>query len=542
MMFQKESLALDGIIKKNNIKRILLIQSNAELDIRFTEEFLRAIKKNSNIHLTLLARSSASTLHYLQKQRSIYELLVYKDSSSYIDYLTFIRSQSFDLILLLIRPDAIERFIHHYLSFLAFKSRKKIIIFVYEDYYKTINSFHFFLNFLSTILTGQLSLIKIYFLKPVIIIKQLFRRRKKIDPKIVKKILWVRLDHIGDVVMAGIMLDPLKRQFPNAKIDALVGPWCSQLLSVDPRINEIIEYPAPWHNRTTTLSAGKNETKLLIKNLQKKNYDIVIESRGNFFDSLIAYKSGAKITVGTIANEYYNRLRLNNKFLLTYAVDYGKSLKPIIQHHLAIAHTLGCLIKDTDREKVFFDQNDKKKALEILNRFYVETKDRTYLKVALHIGCGESTRKWPQTNFVELVKRIYQKNKYVKFFLIGSNVDLDSITELKNTLNEDMTGAIISVAGKFNLTELGAFLSLMDLVIGNDTGPIHIANAVGTKTMAIYLKQFALMHSPSSPRVKVISTKDESNPIESISVEEVLQTVENIIKEILQKKMHAEKL
>ena len=162
-------------------------------------------------------------------------------------------------------------------------------------------------------------------LRPFAFIVKLIRRQRyqMIGRQGVNRILVIRLDNIGDVVMTTPLIRELKKIFKNAKIDILVNPYAAQVIKSNPNISNIYPYYAFWFNRSHTLWDFFKEFVQIIRILKRKRYDLVIEPRGDIRNMLFAFILGIKRRLG------FNRT--GGAYMLTDALDY-KPGKHFIRH------------------------------------------------------------------------------------------------------------------------------------------------------------------------------------------------------------------
>lgn len=114
-------------------------------------------------------------------------------------------------------------------------------------------------------------------------------------------------------------------------------------------------------------------------------------------------------------------------------------------------------------------------------RFFKSKNDKKY--IAISIGTSERwfSKKWGVTNYLNLIKKLVENNYQI--ILIGSELELEESDLILNNFKEN---EVISFVNKTNLTQLKNLLAEVDLYIGNDSGPSHIAAGVGTNTITIF--------------------------------------------------------
>lgn len=274
-----------------------------------------------------------------------------------------------------------------------------------------------------------------------------------------QRILIIKPSAIGDVVHALPVLNLLRAKWPDSHISWLVSSACSGLLDRHPQLNDVIifdrkHYGHGWHNPAA--AAGL----FGFTNSLKNRFDLVIDLQGLFRSGWLAWSTGAPIRVGpSDARElgwiFYNR-RVLTGFPQVQAVD----------RYLTIADHLGLgtlpvkfvfPIDDADRKQIAHLVPDEKYAV--------------FLP-----GANWVTKRWPPEHFAACVQPLRERYG-MKCVVAGGAADA--------ALAARIPGAI-DLTGKTSLRQVVALLERASLVIANDTGPMHIAAALGRPLVCIY--------------------------------------------------------
>lgn len=286
--------------------------------------------------------------------------------------------------------------------------------------------------------------------------------KKKEMPTCPKKILVVRVDHIGDVVLAIPFFKSLRNAFPNAKITALLGPWVYGLLEDEPFIDQIIYWNNGWFDR------GKNERKekAKLQQILPEKFDITFELRG-FAPNIIALK---RINSGYIIG--YGTTGLG--WLLDKEVEYrwDENLHEV-EHNLDLLRSLNISISDylpclTPKAYPIFS--------DLRNAFF----DSSFL-VGIHPFSGNAAKNRDIGFWENLLIYLQERYKYLEpvFFMIGSEREKSNLEILCKQAKR-----AINTGGMFDLSQLKYFLSKLNLFVGVDSGIAHISAAVGAPTVA----------------------------------------------------------
>ena len=321
--------------------------------------------------------------------------------------------------------------------------------------------------------------------------RRLLRSPGLIEPGRVGNILLVRTAYVGDVVMTLPMLKPLKRHFPSAAVSVLTSSSAAPLLMGNPYVDEVITYDPPWFyergshrtaavaGRPRTVMEGKSRNERmeppravsyvdLWKALRSRGWDLVIEARGDIRE-ILAFVAPARA-----------RYKLSydvggGGYLLTHVVPYPGT-KHKIEYHLDIARFLGCSTEDELEWRVHLTDEEQTHAHGILAECGVETPF-----VCIHPGGRLPLKRWPEERYAALCDRLTGELQS-RIVLLGSNAECEIVDRIISRVRHRPT----SLAGKLDLRQLAAVLAEAALLVCNDSGPMHIATAMGTQVAAIF--------------------------------------------------------
>jgi heptosyltransferase III len=258
------------------------------------------------------------------------------------------------------------------------------------------------------------------------------------------------------------MVDALKRNFPEAKIDFLVNKRVYELVCDYPNINKVHSIEKVTVNEVKSLSKAGN-------------YDLAIVVHPRFSIALGLFLGGVKHRLGT-AYRWYSFL-----FNIKQHQHRKHSTKHELEYNLDLLDELNCdrvkeiwpvlKVEDEHVQKV----QDKLKGLGV---------DLSKPIITVHIPSLGSAKVWSDKNFTSLINMINQ-NKDLDVNIVLTGTVSDS-AQLENILNQIENKNDVFHLLDLNLKELSALLRLSKLFIGNSTGPIHIAAAVGTYCVGLY--------------------------------------------------------
>lgn len=294
------------------------------------------------------------------------------------------------------------------------------------------------------------------------------KKNNEIKISDIKKILIVKLDHIGDGFIMLPFIESLKNIFNEAKIDILTPNWVQEIYQYNPYINNIIIYDYFRTNRQKKSCPFIRTTIKLLKKLRERQYDLFIDARGDPLISLIGFLIGAKSRIGFIGDEI-------GSFFYTHLIKYNKK-EYDGDKYLDILKIFNKKIK-LSKPKLYPNENERNKVENIINTQFQNKKI-----IVLHITSGLPYKIWPFENFIKLIQEINQKYpQRFEFVVLGgiSDKDYPNLTENSQIKIQDFSGF-------FNLRESYFFISKASLFIGNDSALVHFAASFNIPTIDIF--------------------------------------------------------
>ncbi len=340
-----------------------------------------------------------------------------------------------------------------------------------------------------------------------------------------KKILVLKPDHLGDVLVSFPALRRLREKFTDAHIGILIGSWSIELMRINRDVNEMIVFDMPYYIRRkvrrniyyATLFA-LNLIKLSIS-LRKKKFDVIIDLNNTWATKLISYLTGVPQRIGS---DIYG-----NGFMMTDELHVDIS-RYQIEQNLLLLTPLGAEI-----ENPIIAISIPDKAEEAVNNFLLENNIKnTEPVIGIHPTTGYPSKLWLNKRFASVIDYLLS-NFGARIILTGSKGDKDAIQEIINmALHKE---AVINTCGKISIPELFALIKKMNMLITVDSFPMHIAAAVGTPVIAIFSAvndpkrwgpygqgHIVLFKSlPCSPCLQGLCLKGDNVCMDMISAEEV---------------------
>lgn len=307
------------------------------------------------------------------------------------------------------------------------------------------------------------------------------------------RVLVVRPDHLGDVLFTTPALALLRRALPGARITYLCGPWSAPLLAGNPNVDETLPCDFPWFDRrpATSPAAPYQVLERQARLLRAKGFDAALNLRFDFWwGALLVARAGIPLRVGYDVAEC--------RPFLSQAVPYQRGRHEVLQDLSLCRAALadwGVLAPpeagdSESRLAVYPSEADRAAATALLGAAGVRAGDGRPL-VAIHPGAGAAVKLWPAERWAE-VGNALAREKRARVVLTGSAGEADLCLQVAAGLVE----APILLAGQTNLGQLAALFGLCDLVVGADSGPLHLAAAAGAPTVHLFGPADARLFGP----------------------------------------------
>jgi len=281
-----------------------------------------------------------------------------------------------------------------------------------------------------------------------------------------KAVLIRGVNWIGDAVMTIPAMRALRRSLPGARFKLLVKPWVAALFEKDPDIDEIILYTDEYKGL-----AGKFR---LARRLKGYDFDAAVLFQNAFDAALIAFLAGIRKRIG------YSRD--GRGLLLTDPVLFDARTKALhhIDYYLNLINKAG-FNGISDRPWLFLDIEERKRARQMLAGLRRPV-------IALNPGAAYgSSKRWLPERFADLAGRVITElNGSV--LLLGGPKEAGIADDILQHIDPSLVtqSSLLNLAARTSLRELMAVIAEADLLVTNDSGPMHIGYAVGTPLVAIF--------------------------------------------------------
>ena len=285
-----------------------------------------------------------------------------------------------------------------------------------------------------------------------------------------KNILVVNVNWLGDVIFSSPAFKALKEKYPESHITCLGVPRVVEVLKHIDGIDSVIVYEEKGCHSSFL---GKLK---LIGQLRKKRFDVVFLFHRSLTRALLVFMAGIPIRVGYDAKK--------RGIFLTHK---AKPLDGIVHRsdfYLNVIESFGVEVKDRNYCLKVFD-DDVKFLSQILKDN--EIKDSDFV-IVVNTGGNWDLKQWPEENFSLLIDQMIKEFRS-RIFVTGALKDLKRVERIIS----NRRGDVINLVGKTSLSQLMGVMQRADVVISADSGPLHVASSIGSKTIGLF--------GPTSPQV-----------------------------------------
>lgn len=327
------------------------------------------------------------------------------------------------------------------------------------------------------------------------------------------RILILKPSALGDIVHTLPLLASLRKSFPGRYIAWGVKEKFSELLEKHPYLDEVIV----WKERGFWQFAGE---------IRKRKFDVVLDLQGLFRTGLITYLSRASQRWGFSKEETKERqfMFLNVRIQTKSAHIVDKYLE--FAEHLQAERIIEFLIPEKESAKEYIGQYFQRTPLAPDNKL-----------IALIQGTGWDNKTWKLERFAQLGRLLSLKENRKVMIIWGTGETEKEKAQKINRMASDK----LLIAPLTTIAQLVSLLKRCSMVIGGDTGPLHLAAALGIPVVGLYgptppsrnepyteKKEIIYHNLPCSPCWKRTCKNKTNECMDSIEVEEVMQRIENL--------------
>ncbi len=350
------------------------------------------------------------------------------------------------------------------------------------------------------------------------------RSKKQFQKQNVQKILLINLQGVGDIVMTTPLLTALRKEYPLAQINYLCAKENGTILSSDDHINNIVS-----RKKDDFFSFDFLQT---LRQIRFSKYDLVLNLFPAPHSSLLTLLSGAQYIAGPV---------YSTSSVCNWSSQKKEPTWDVRIQSEQIASLLGIFLENPYTLSLVVKQKQKKDIVKKLNL------KRKY--IVFNTPSQWKAKQWPVAQWQELVSKILFEKKYFSYQLafLGTASDDKYVNQIISSFEENKR--FENWCGKWTLAELPAILQHASLLITTDSGPMHIASSVQTKTIGLFAVTDPNLLVTRNPFIHAVSSYDtcpekfqfnhHNEPpdwnqecMKKISVEQVFSKVKQLVRDL----------
>jgi heptosyltransferase I len=305
-----------------------------------------------------------------------------------------------------------------------------------------------------------------------------------------RKILLIKLSAVGDVVHTIPVLNKLRARYPDAQIDWLVTPAIGELLRHHPALNNVIDFSRDTSAPPWAWAALSSYARLAAK-LRLIGYDLVIDLHGQSRSAFLAFVTGARVRIGFDKERpevWANSRKVTDDFrkhawqgaregawlFYTHHIALPTMDVHVIDHYQSVGRLLGFEAGATD-----FTLRIPQAAHERIEALLRERGIGGARPVIIAPRGNWETKRWPDEKSAEVARQFLDRGYAV--VLVGAPRERDVGANIAR-----LAPGIVDLTGETTLSELAALLSRAAICIAHDSGPMHLAVALGRPVVALF--------------------------------------------------------
>ena len=326
-----------------------------------------------------------------------------------------------------------------------------------------------------------------------------------IDIEAVSKILLVRQDtRLGNLVLMTPMIAAMRSAFPDSSIDVLISSGMEDVLGNNPDIDELLVFDKklmrtkPWNYLS------------FVRDIRRKSYDLAVDvSDGRHFsfnNVMMTALSGATYSLGYDREDAGDLLNI----LLpppSPDIHFADALTGLVRALSPVSGEFPMRFHLSDENRDAVEGLLEKQGLSVLDSFCL-----------IHPG-GRGKKQWGEENFANLIDRIRAETGLPVLVIAGAS-EGDIVSKMKRLVHESFP-----VLKNLSIGQMAALIERCELFISNDTGPMHVASALGRCTVSIFVSSNYRVYGPRGENTRIVAGSGSRPP-----VDDVLMAIHDLLK------------
>lgn len=285
------------------------------------------------------------------------------------------------------------------------------------------------------------------------------------------KILVVRYRFIGDTILTVPFLRNLRKAYPDARIDMLVGPVSGDVLKDCPYVDNLIEFDTTRKHKYENTAKKRGTFFSYVNSIKSEKYDKAYVLKRSLSSAMLVFLAGIKERIGFDTEK--------RGFLLTKRIPYIKN-----------RHEVECFLDVLRADNIPVNDNylenwtNPKSDIRIGQTFKsLNISDKP--KIMIHATSGNVAKQWPLENFAKIIEYLSNEKDF-QIFYTGTKLDYQVYQHIHSLINVELKNKPVNLCGEFTIQDSTALISEMHLVIGSDSGTLHIAASLNKPVIGIY--------------------------------------------------------
>lgn len=334
-----------------------------------------------------------------------------------------------------------------------------------------------------------------------------------------QRMLIIKPSALGDVATTLPLLCDLRNLFPHSRIDWLIDPVLADLVRGHDAVNDLIYFDRRKIAGWLTHGTARSNLRTLMRTLKQNQYDVVLDAQGLLRSAFLAKVSGAPVRVG------FADAREGARFLYTHHSTISRQRELAVVRMRSLATVIG-----SQNQCVEFRMPVQPTALAKIKTLVPADQ----ALAAVIPGARWDAKRWSEQGYSQIVRHLADAGMCV--LVLGAPGE----KVLCRQVIEQSQVAAINLAGSTTLAELIAAISLCRIIIGNDSGPLHVAAALGRPLVGLYGPTDPASVGPYGQMEHVLrfiqpgeyrdsGMQDRSATLQSLSVETVWNKIQNLL-------------
>ncbi len=344
-----------------------------------------------------------------------------------------------------------------------------------------------------------------------------------------RRILCVRLDTLGDVLMTTPAIRALKESLPGSQVTLLTSPPGAEPALFIPEIDDVLVYEAPWLKASPARPDSRFDSEML--DALRGRFDaaviFTVYSQNPLPAALVCYLADIPLRLAHCRENPYKLLTLWVK-----ETEPERTIRHEVRRQLDLVAAAGCT---TQNERLSFCvPQTARDRLE--RKLLAAGLDATRPWIAVHPGVTAPSRQYSPERYAQVARRLWLEDG-LQIVFTGSPAEVELVERIRGW----MDAPSVTLAGQLSLAELGALLERARLLLSNNTGPVHLAAAVGARVAVLYaltnpqhtpwgVQNRVLSHDvPCKYCYKSICPQGHHNCLELVTPDEVIDAVRSLL-------------